>query len=378
MAVIPNTNVNVQDIGQVLNSAGGSVNVNQPLTFFTASAKINIFSKKKPVVRKVNFCQDFDSTRPDYLFEWWKGTSGDCGIKFQSISNPNELPNVVDGGLNGWQYELPQGGENAPLRLGDFCGYDSNAKPLVEGFSLSSSVVENKTSSNFTVGFITTPNETKTTSLTFSDLSASLSNFHPAVYITNGSTSYFISSDKKVSSTEYIMVTVPTNGLNTGDWSVYTFLSEVAIPSLSTLGSVALGRCYTLPYTDKKIVSIVTSLETIVANIMRPSGSNVLNVTIYVTYPSAKTFANNYLYIKMPNNNNINPGLQDTAREQYVSIPNFSVAANTRTLAYSGTITLNSHLSQQTLPLKWVLSLDGGSITRNGTVIQSSPLPSNV
>lgn len=378
MAIIPNTNVNVQDIGQVLNSAGGSVNVNQPLTFFTVNAKINIFSKKKPVVRKVNFCQDFDSTRPDYLFEWWKGTSGDCGIKFQSISNPNELPNVVDGGLNGWEYELPQGGENAPLRLGDFCGYDSNAKPLVEGFSLSSSVVENKTSSNFTVGFITTPNETKTTSLTFSDLSASLSNFYPAVYITNGTTSYFISSDKKVSSTEYIMITVPTNGLNTGDWSVYTFLSEVAIPSLSTLGSVALGRCYTLPYTDKKIVSIVTSLETIVANIQRPSGSNVLNVTIYVTYPSAKTFANNYLYIKMPNNNNINPGLQDTAREQYVSIPNFSVAANTRTLAYSGTITLNSHLSQQTLPLKWVLSLDGGSITRNGTVIQSSPLPSNV
>lgn len=378
MAVIPNTNVNVQDIGQVLNSAGGSVNVNQPLTFFTASAKINIFSKKKPVVRKVNFCQDFDSTRPDYLFEWWKGTSGDCGIKFQSISNPNELPNVVDGGLNGWQYELPQGGENAPLRLGDFCGYDSNAKPLVEGFSLSSTVVENKSSSNFTVGFITTPNETKTTSLTFSDLSASLSNFYPAVYITNGTTSYFISSDKKVSSTEYIMITVPTNGLDTGDWSVYTFLSEVAIPSLSTLGSVALGRCYTLPYTDKKIVSIVTSLETIVANIQRPSGSNVLNVTIYVTYPSAKTFANNYLYIKMPNNNNINPGLQDTAREQYVSIPNFSVAANTRTLAYSGTITLNSHLSEQTLPLKWVLSLDGGSITRNGTVIQSSPLPSNV
>lgn len=377
MAVIPNTNVNVQDIGQVLNSAGGSVNVNQPLTFFTASAKINIFSKKKPVVRKVNFCQDFDSTRPDYLFEWWKGTSGDCGIKFQSISNPNELPNVVDGGLNGWQYELPQGGENAPLRLGDFCGYDSNAKPLVEGFSLSSTVVENKSSSNFTVGFITTPNETKTTSLTFSDLSASLSNFYPAVYITNGTTSYFISSDKKVSSTEYIMVTVPTNGLNTGDWSVYTFLSEVAIPSLSTLGSVALGRCYTLPYTDKKIVSIVTSLETIVANIMRPSGSNVLNVTIYVTNPSAKAFANNYLYIKMPNNNNINPGLQDTAREQYVSIPNFSVAANTSTLAYSGTITLNSHLSAQTLPLKWVLSLDGGSITRNGTVIQSSPLPSN-
>lgn len=377
MAVIPNTDVNVQDIGQVLNSAGGSVNVNQPLTFFTSDARIKMFSKRKPVVRKVNFCQDFDSTRPDYLFEWWKGASGDCGIKFKSISNPNELPNVVDGGLNGWQYELPQGGENAPLRLGDFCGYDSNAKPLVEGFSLSSSVVENKTSSNFTVGLITTPNETKTTSLTFSDLSASLSNFYPAVYITNGTTSYFISSDKKVSSTEYIMITVPTNGLNTGDWSVYTFLSEVAIPSLSTLGSVALGRCYTLPYTDKKIVSIVTSLETIVANIMRPSGSNVLNVTIYVTNPSAKTFANNYLYIKMPNNNNINPGLQDTAREQYVSIPNFSVAANTRTLAYSGTITLNSHLSAQTLPLKWVLSLDGGSITRNGTVIQSSPLPSN-
>ena len=375
MPVIPNENVDVAYIGQVLTDNGGSVNINEPLTYFTPDAKNNMFSKKKPVVLKINFCQDFDSTKPDYYPEWWKGTSGNCGISFLNVPNLNDLPNVIDGALNGWEYQLPQGGENAPLRLGDFCGYDPNAKPLVEGFSLSASIVENKTGSNFVVDFITTPDESKPTSLTFADLSANLANYYPAIYITNGTASYFISSSTTLGSGSRMYVTVPTVGLATGKWSVYAFISEKQIPTLSTLGSVALGYCYTMPYTNKLEIQIVSSLITIVCNITRPQGSNVLNATIYVTYPSAKTFTNNNLYIKMPTNTNTGAGIQDTAREQIASIPNFSVVANTRTLVYNGTINLNSSLSAQTSALRYVLSLDGGSITQAGTVIHTSPMP---
>lgn len=377
MAVIPNENVNVADIGNVLISAGGSVNINELLTYFKPEAKINIFSKRKPVVRKVNFCQDFDSTKPDYLPEWWKGTSGNCGIEFFNVPNLSELPNVVDGGLNGWKYQLPQGGENAPFRLGDFCGYDSNAKPFVEGFSLSSNKVENNSGSSFTVNFITTPNESKPTSLTFSDFNFSLANYYPAVYLRKGLVGYFISASNPVKSGIGLMVDIPTNGLDTGNWEVYTFLVEKQIPSLSTVGSVPTGYCYTIPYTKKLEIEIVSSLATIVANILRPQGSNTLNISIYVTYPSAKTFTNNNLYLKMPTNTNINPGIQDTAKEQIVPIPNFNVAANTRTQVYNGSVTLNTSLAAQTNPLKYVLSLDGGSFTKNGSIIQSAPMPTN-
>lgn len=378
MAIIPNSDIQIAtEIGQVLNSAGGSVDVNQPLTFFTKAAKINIFSKKKPVVRKVNFCQDFDSTKPDYYPEWWKSTSGNCGIKFEHVPNINDLPNVIDGELNGWEYELPQGGENAPFRLGDFCGYDSNAKPFVEGFSLSRYTVENKTGSSFTVDFITTPNESKPTSLTFADFGSSLANYYPAVYLRKGTLGYFISTSNTVSSSTRLYVDVPTNGLDTGEWEVYGFLSERQIPTLSTVGSIALGYCYTIPYTRKLEIEIVSSSATITSNIMRPTGSNILNVTIYVTYTSAKTFTNNNLYLKMPTNTNTNPGIQDTAREQIVSIPNFSVAANTRTLVYNGTVTLNTSLAAQTSPIRYVLSLDGGAFINADVVIHTSPMPTS-
>ena len=62
MAVIPNSDIQLAtEIGQVLNSAGGSVDVNQPLTYFTESAKINKWCKNKPM--RIN--KDFDITEDD-------------------------------------------------------------------------------------------------------------------------------------------------------------------------------------------------------------------------------------------------------------------------------------------------------------------------
>lgn len=308
MAAIPNENVNVADIGQVLIDNGGSVNINDPLTYFTPDAKIDMFSKKKPVVLKINFCQDFDPTKPDYYAEWWKGTSGNCGIQFKNVS-PTELPNVVDGELNGWEYQLPQGGENAPFRLGDFCGYDPNAKPFVEGFSLSRDTVTNKSGSTFTVNFIQTPNESKPTSLTFADFGASLANYYPAVYLCKGSLGYFISASQTVGNDMGLMVSVPTNGLDTGTWEVYTFLSERQIPVLSTLGSVALGYCYTIPYTSKKSIKIVSSEIQFIIHPTRTATTNTIHIRASVTseLSGTNTFTNNWVMIRQLNADMSNP-----------------------------------------------------------------------
>ena len=124
MAIIKSSNINLsKDIGQVLNEAGGSVNVNKPLTFFTKEAKINMWSKYKPVQLDAVTCQDFDDTKPDFILEWWRGKAWNCGISIPSIKLDmlGNHPPV---------YEIPQGGSKSPFRLGDFRNYNPDAKGI--------------------------------------------------------------------------------------------------------------------------------------------------------------------------------------------------------------------------------------------------------
>lgn len=144
MAVIPTTSVDLStEIGQVLNDAGGSVNINQPLTYFTESAKINKWSKYKPVPLKANFAQDFDSSASDYYADWWKGDIGvSCGLKIPFNNDNSSVPSNYRQYLGylaymaiqsstsvpNYTYVLPTGGADQPFRLGDFRGYNTNAE----------------------------------------------------------------------------------------------------------------------------------------------------------------------------------------------------------------------------------------------------------
>lgn len=140
MAIIKSNNINLsKDIGQVLNEAGGSVNVNKPLTFFTEGAKINKWAKYKPVILEINACQDLDSTKPNYVREWWRGKVGNCGISIPSIKLDmlGNHPPV---------YEIPQGGSSSPLRLGDFINYKTDAEGI--SVSISGDIYYNSGSQN--------------------------------------------------------------------------------------------------------------------------------------------------------------------------------------------------------------------------------------
>lgn len=155
MAVIPTTSVDLStEIGQVLNDAGGSVNINQPLTYFTESAKINKWSKYKPVPLKANFAQDYDSSAPDYDADWWKGDIGvSCGLRIPfNSSAASGVPSnriqylgylaymVKQGSTSvpNYTYVLPTGGADQPFRIGDFRGYNTNAEQpfttAIDGF----------------------------------------------------------------------------------------------------------------------------------------------------------------------------------------------------------------------------------------------------
>lgn len=120
---IPKTNISVADIRDTLNANGGSVS-NDTTTFFTTAAKINPWSKHKPVPWKVDFCQDFDSSDANtYKPNWWKEPSGQCGLTWTGSTNINS----IKGG--NWTYTPP--GSDYPKRLGDFSEYVAQCNPPI-------------------------------------------------------------------------------------------------------------------------------------------------------------------------------------------------------------------------------------------------------
>ena len=133
LSQIPTSNVRTEDIRDTLNANGGSVS-NDATTFFTTAAKINPWSKHKPVpILSKNFVQDFDSSRSDYDADWWKGDDGKCGLSWSVYTNTNDVK-----GKN-WTYTPPSG--SYPKRLGDFAGYYPGANPPI-GTAISADIHE--------------------------------------------------------------------------------------------------------------------------------------------------------------------------------------------------------------------------------------------
>lgn len=240
MAVIPNKNVNLAtNVRDVLSGAGGSVS-NDTTSFFKPAAKINHWSKHKPLSMTVNFCQDFDSSRADYDADWWKGEDDFCGFKPKSIASTTQLLTLVKGDLNGWEYVLPSGGANSPYRLGDFAGYDSDAQPMIQAFYVPAEVSIRQTTGISATAFIPTKNNR---SITLSDLSA-IGNYYPAVYMTleGSSETRTAKGTSSLSSGGFnINIGVGTNtGLNrTGNWTVYPYLADSNGNARYTIPNVA-------------------------------------------------------------------------------------------------------------------------------------------
>lgn len=157
MAIVPTTDVNLAtEVRDVLNAAGGSVG-NDLKSFFTTSAKINMWARYKPVRYAKDFCQDFDSSRADYDANWFRGTDYNCGIKISAITL-DQLGTIQP------QYILPTGGSSQPFRLSDFCKYKTDALGIKS--RQTGDIYYNTGSSDF---ILTTPADDGYT-VTFADL----------------------------------------------------------------------------------------------------------------------------------------------------------------------------------------------------------------
>lgn len=132
MAIIKNSNIVLSsDIGSVLNAAGGSVNINQPATFFTSAAKINPAAKWKPTQYNANFDDS----------NYWKAYDGNCQIDVKTSTTLEGIKQMFENKNTGWTFKYWSVSSTYPYRLGDFRGYNTDARFPRQGETHPSSAV---------------------------------------------------------------------------------------------------------------------------------------------------------------------------------------------------------------------------------------------
>lgn len=195
--IIPNTKINLAtNIRDVLNGAGGKVG-NKTSSFFTLAAKINKWSKYKPVKYREAFPlteEEYDKLYDDKLY-WWKADDGLCGFDWDSIEfdTVDDLIYAHDNGLT-YQYELPTGGKTQPYRLGDFRNYNTDARSPIWSFEVSGQMINNQygTSCQFTViaDAVDTRYNLTYQDITPDDTDFTLSQFFFGIVITDGNKTF--------------------------------------------------------------------------------------------------------------------------------------------------------------------------------------------
>lgn len=139
---IPKTNIKWNEVRDTLNEYGGSV-TNSVATAFSASANIHWPARWKPVSFNINFCQDHNPEGSDYKEGWWKASvpnddarTGRCGVYFPEYTSTASMAGVTE---TLWKHDPPTGGETAPFRLGDFAGYNPEARDIIVNASVNPS-----------------------------------------------------------------------------------------------------------------------------------------------------------------------------------------------------------------------------------------------
>lgn len=329
MAVIPKSNINLAtNIGQVLNSAGGSVNQNQPLTFFQSAAKINPWSKRKPVPLTADFCQDISTSEPNYKANWWKGNNGNCGLSIPSYSNMDAVEAAINGGMNGWVHQLPSGGQFEPYRLGDFRGYDTDAKPPFKSFYMPSKV-SNLSGTTVVASFSYNPVSQDGASLALGDFST-LSSCYLGVKMYNPTSgrSLWNTMSTTLANSGALEVTLSVAGLPISNgWVAFPFLSSAPQLQGEALQSATY---YSIPMIGKASLDIVSSLDSIkiTARYSYYSGSNLIEKVQFkfsYTNGSGGSTSNNYVYLTEEGGENPKANVEG---EYMTQLPNFSVGLN--------------------------------------------------
>lgn len=293
--ILPTTDLHYSDIRDTLNAGGGSVN-NNVASAFKEAANINIWSKHKPVKHYYLFCQDFDTSKPNYVSDWWKGRWGDCGISFPIVNSYRQVKDVYDENLNGWNLNLPIGDESEPLRQGDFARYDTSAtRPFGD---MSSSPRESKS------GVIKLYVTLNGLTLKDTDYNLGLNNFDEVakryfgvtlINTTNDSDTTYMVSDKKLSDIDVPAISHTFNMyVGNGEYIIVPVLFET-----SNAGSP--GNVLVLPFKGTNLIvrdDLGTGIS-VQASLFEKSRQLYYSFNMTAGSDGAHLFQNNYLQIKV-------------------------------------------------------------------------------
>lgn len=323
MAVIKNSDIVLStDIGSVLNAAGGSVDVNQPGTFFKPEAKINMWSKRKPVPLPTNFCQDFDSSKPDYMAEWWRGKDYNCGITIPTFNTMDDVGTATDGSTNGWTYRLPNGGSSEPWRLGDFVGYDTDAPPPFTDFTFPTTLT--KESTEATASFAQNAIVNEGSVLTLANFE-NLRDCYLGVKLYNTSSGYamYNTMDTTIANSGSLTVKLNVTGIQQSDkWVAFPFISSARQIQGQPLNNALF---YSIPCVNKVNVNVIGAGVTInitawynYENGVKTSIS-VNSITVTSNTVSS-TLTNNWLQIRFANKKESDPLVNGEYQKELSSV----------------------------------------------------------
>ena len=264
MAAIAFENVTATTVKNTLSNAGGSVD-NNLTSFFSKNAKINMWAKYKPVVSP-----DLFHTKAIWQSTGYKG-GGTCGLTIPTKSTIATFHTAITNDQMNWTYTVPSGTSTAPMRLGDFRGYDPDAINPIGTVDTNGIADAN--------GYVTFNMESiavnSSTNLTFGDITIStktLDQYYPGIYAKNGSTYRYITSTKKISDNTAHSVKLQ---LTSGTWYYTPFLCSAA-----QTGIEAGGTYVSVNQGLKEMV--VKSSSTL--KVVQPHGSlNVSKTAVIIT-----------------------------------------------------------------------------------------------
>ena len=319
--ILPENNLRGSDVRETLNANGGLTG-NEFSSLFKVSANINPWSKHKPVRLDRLFCQDVDSSEPNYMEAWWTGDDGNCGLVPYSVSHYSNIPDNMDGGMNGWSYELPRGGASSPYRIGDFRAYKSSALPMLHDFSVPAKVTNSSTQNSIT-GTCAVEIEDYY-NLSFADFPI-FKNYYFGMYIKSKNGSRYAYKTSEITLGDGgTDVTIPVYGLPKGKWEAYPFICTKKQDGV--IENVA--SYYTVPMVQKVEFEIVNTLMAInisayynYTNGVKTSVT-ISSITVTNRTGSGMTFTNNTLQLRYEG---------DSLTEQPVS----STSISTFTAPYS-------------------------------------------
>ena len=216
MAIIPSTNVTMSLVRDTLSGAGGSVG-NSLTSFFSVNAKLNMWSKYKPVVAPEPFL-DTDKR--------WQGASGMCGLTIPNYTDASPFMNAAINGDVMWHYTPPRGGDNEPMRLGDFRGYSTDAINPLGGVASNGILSDGKVKFAIDVALSGSSN----TNILLTDISvegyggAKLSEYYLGILAWKGSKYVMRTGSTKIGSVNALEVEIPID--ETGEWMFMPFLAK--------------------------------------------------------------------------------------------------------------------------------------------------------